>query len=132
MVFLNQRVYIIQMVVNKRKKMIEESIQRELGNILLSHPKHSIFPKITLTAVDVSPDLAIAKIFFSVFDQVDAKDAAKALKDETKFLRKSLAHNLNLRVTPRLSFVYDESILRSRKLSDLIDNAIASDEKMHN
>ncbi len=115
----------------KRKKRIEELIQRELGRVLLSYPRHPLFTKITLTAVDVASDLAIAKIFFSVFDEVDAEEAKKALQDEVKFLRKTLAHNLNLRLTPKFNFIYDESIKRSRRLSDLIDAAIANDEDKH-
>ena len=120
------------MVDKNRKKRIEEQIQRELGKILLSHPKHPLFIKITITAVDVSPDLANSKVFFTIFDSKDVKEAIDVLKNETGFLRKSLAHNLNLRLTPKLNFVYDESTIKAQKLSALIDNAIAEDEKRNN
>jgi len=119
------------MTDGKRKKRIEELIQRELGRILLTYPRHTLFAKITLTAVDVSPDLAVAKIFFSVFDDVNIEESKRVLQNEAKFLRKALARDLNLRLTPRLNFVYDESIKRSRRLSDLIDAAVASDERRH-
>lgn len=119
------------MADDKRKRRIEELIQRELGRVLISHPRHPLFTKITITAVDVSPDLAVAKVFFSVFDQVNVEEATKALHEEAKFLRKTLAHSINLRLTPRFNFVYDESIKRSRMLSDLIDAAVASDEDRH-
>lgn len=119
------------MADEKRKKRIEELIQRELGRILLTYPRNSLFSKITITAVNVSPDLAVAKIFFSVFDEISVEEVKKVLQIEAKFLRKSLARDLNLRLTPKLHFIYDESIKRARKLSDLIDAAIASDESKH-
>ena len=114
---------------DKRKRRIEEQIQRELGRVLISYPHHPLFTKITITAVNVSPDLAVAKIFFSVFDEVNVEEAKKVLESEAKFLRKTLAHTINLRLTPRFNFIYDESIKRSKRLSDLIDAAIASDEE---
>jgi ribosome-binding factor A len=116
------------MADEKRKRRIEELIWHELGKILISHPKRSLFTKITITAVSVAPDLAVAKVFFSVFDEINVKEATKALHDESKFFRKTVARTLNLRVTPRFIFIYDESIKRSRKLSDLIDAAIFDDE----
>lgn len=119
------------MTDRKRKRQIEELIWRELGAILLTNSKHVLFHKITITAVTVSPDLAVAKVFFSVFDEVDLEAAKITLQKEAWFLRKLLAHNLNLRLTPRLNFVYDESIKRSRKLTDLIDAAIAKDAGSH-
>lgn len=115
----------------KHRKRIEELIQRELGGVLLTYPKKSILNRITITAVNVAPDLAVARIFFSVFDEVDIEEAKKSLQEETKFLRKSLAYDLNLRLTPKLHFIYDESIKRARRLTDLIDAAIASDENKH-
>lgn len=113
---------------NKRKRRIEELIQGELGMILLSYPKESIFNKITITGVDVAPNLSVAKVFFSLFDEVNVEDAKKILQGENKFLRKSLARILNLRLTPKLNFIYDDSIKRGRALSELIDSAIANDE----
>lgn len=119
------------MIDNKRKRRIEELIQRELGGILLKYPKQPIFAKITFTAVSVAADLSIAKVFFSIFDGVSVEAAKKVLRDETGFLRKSLAKDLNLRLTPKLNFIYDESIGQSRKISELINEAIARDEKGH-
>jgi len=113
---------------NRRKRRIEELILRELGRVLLTYPKQSILNKVTITAVDVAPDLSAAKIFFSVFDEVNVSDAAKALQDEAKFLRKTLARTINLRSTPRLDFLYDESIKRGRRISELIDAAVTDDE----
>lgn len=113
----------------KRKKRIEESIQRELGRMLLQYPRHQIFSKITITVVDVSLDLAVAKVFFSLFEDVDLQEVMEVLNQEAGFFRKLLAKGLNLRMTPRLNFAYDEALQRSRKIIDLIDEAVLSDQQ---
>jgi len=117
------------MVDEKRKKRIGEMIQHELAAILLHHPEQPLFVQITITTVNVSADLAVAKVFFSVFDDSKVDEAKKVLQQAAGFLRTALAHSLNLRLTPRLSFIYDDSIKRGQKISALIDAAIAADEK---
>jgi ribosome-binding factor A len=117
------------MVDIQRKKRIDESIRHELANILLRHPEQPLFKQITITAVDVSADLAVAKVFFSVFTDEKVKEATKVLQKAAWVLRKSLARSLNLRLTPRLNFIYDESIQRGQKIAELIDAAIAADEQ---
>ena len=118
---------------NKRKKSkrrIEELIQRELGRVLLTYPKESVINKVSITGVDVAPDLTSAKVFFSVFNDSDITSAKKALDGEAKSLRKTLARTVNLRSTPRFDFIYDESIKRGLEISDLIDSAVARDENV--
>jgi ribosome-binding factor A len=117
------------MVDINRKKRIGEQIQHELGNVLLRNRDKPLFSQITITSVDVSADLAIAKVFFSVFDDSKIEEAKTILQDSAGFLRKTLAHNINLRVTPRLTFIYDDSIRHGQKMSDLIDQAVAADEE---
>lgn len=116
------------MVDEKRKKRIGEMIQHELATVLLRHSEQPLFAQITITAVNVSADLAVAKVFFSVFDDSKIKEAEQVLKQAAGFLRTALAHSLNLRLTPRLSFIYDDSIKRGQRISALIDAAIAADE----
>lgn len=117
------------MVDDKRKKRIGEMIQHELANVLLRHTEQPLFKQITITSVNVSSDLAVAKVFFSIFDDNRVEEANNILKQAAFFLRKALAHNINLRLTPRLNFIYDDSIKRGQRMSQLIDAAIASDEK---
>jgi ribosome-binding factor A len=120
------------MVDEKRKKRISEMLQHELANALLHHPEQPLFAQITVTAVNVSADLAVAKVFFSAFDDNKVDEAKKALQQAAGFLRRTLAHNLNLRLTPRLSFIYDDSIKRGQRISALIDAAIVADQKKQN
>ncbi len=108
------------MVDKNRKKRIAESIQHELAIILLRHPEQPLFVQITITAVEVSADLSVAKVFFSTFNDSKIEKTLEILQQSAGFLRKTLAHNLNLRVTPRLNFYYDDSIKYGQRISQLI------------
>lgn len=116
---------------SKRQRQIGEMIQRDLARILLLHPEQPLFAKITIISVMVAPDLSIAKVYFSVFDEAQVKEANEVLKKSGGFLRHELARSLNLRITPQLRFVYDESIRRGQHLSALIEEAVARDEELH-
>lgn len=111
------------MVDKTRKKRLGELLKQELANILLRHSEQPLFVQITITTVEVSADLAVAKVFFSVFDDSKIAEATETLKRAAGFLRKSLARKLNLRMTPRLYFSYDDSIIRGQKIAELIDAA---------
>jgi ribosome-binding factor A len=116
-------------VDKNRRKRVGELIQRELATILLRHPEQPLFLQTVITLVEVSADLSIAKIFFSVFDDNKINETLKVMQQATGLLRKTLARNLNLRITPRLNFYYDDSIKRGHKISQLIDEAIATDSE---
>jgi len=117
------------MVDDKRKKRIGEMIKHELASALLRHPEQPLFARITITSADVSPDLSMARVYFSLFDDSKIKESKAALQAAAGLLRKTLAVNLNLRVTPRLSVFYDNSVRRGQEISRLIDMAIASDDE---
>lgn len=114
-----------------RQRRIAELIRHELATILLIELKEPIFREITITDTEVTPDLSIAKIFISVFDESKKDAALAAVNQATKNLRHLLAKNLNLRITPKLQFIYDTTIIEGQKLSALIDEAIASDIQKH-
>ena len=73
----------------------------------------------------VSRDLSHADIFFTVMG-ADSAEAAEALNHASGYLRTLLAKKINLRATPKLRFIFDESVERGRYLSTLIDQAIAT------
>lgn len=117
------------MVDNVRKKRIGEAISHELANTLVRNRHEPLFAQITITSVDVSPDLSVARVFFSIIDESKIKAAEEILKRFAGFLRKNLAQKLNLRITPRLTFFYDDSIRRGQIISRLINDAVAQDAK---
>jgi ribosome-binding factor A len=113
---------------NNRTQRINDLIQTALAEIILREAKDLRFGMTTITGVNTAHDLSHAKIFVSVFDETKAKESVVALNKAAKFLRYALANAVELRVTPELKFVYDDSMLRGSRISSLINTALANDK----
>jgi len=115
------------MVNFARTDRIAQQIQRELAELLRLQINDPRVRLVTITGVEVARDFSHAKIFFT---RLDGKhdEALQGLDHASGFIRSQLAHSLKLRVMPQLHFVYDESVERGSKLSQLIDQAVASDK----
>jgi len=120
-----------------RSRRVGELIQRELATLLTREVKDPRLSLISITAVDVTRDMGLAKVFYTIMDinsnEKDVSDHKKqvsqALKKASGFLRYELGQRIQLRVVPTLDFRYDESIQYGVKLSQLIDGAVAGDKK---
>lgn len=99
-------------------------IQRELSDLLRRDVRDPHVGMVTLTSVDVAPDLSHAKVFFTILDKAKQADTTKALQRAAGFLRSQLSHRMNMYTTPALRFVYDESVERGDRLSRLIDSVV--------
>ncbi|BAW80653.1 ribosome-binding factor A [Candidatus Nitrosoglobus terrae] len=108
-----------------RTRRIGELLQRELAQLIQEDLKDPRIRLITVSHVDVAPDLRQAKVYVTFFHgEVDSQEQLKILNRASGFLQRSLSQRVSLRVTPYLQFVYDHSIERGRYLSALIDEAI--------
>lgn len=105
-----------------RPRKVADLIQRELSGLLRRELRDPRVGMVTLTAVDVSPDLSHAKIFFTILEKEKQGETTDALQRAAGFLRSQLAHRIKLYATPELRFVYDDSIERGAQLSQLIDS----------
>jgi len=113
-----------------RNRRIADQIQRELSELLRLELRDPRVHMVTLTGVEVSPDNAHAKVFFTMIgNEAQIESCTHGLNSAAGFLRSQLSHRLTLRVVPSLSFEYDESIDRGVRLSKLIDDAVADDAK---
>ena len=113
-----------------RSRRIAEQIQRELSDIIRVELKDPRVGMITITDVEMTPDNAHAKIFFTVLGQQPRIDeAAAGLQHAAGDLRSQLAQRIKIRVVPQLHFEYDASVERGIRLSQLIDAAVADDKK---
>lgn len=111
---------------------INQAVQKELGNILRSEVKDPRIGIMTsVTAVDVATDLKTCKVYISVLGDEQAKEETKKALDRAEgFIRRSLAANLNLRNTPKLTFFMDDSIEYGVNMSEMIDKVISHDEEV--
>ncbi|MEN8170689.1 MAG: 30S ribosome-binding factor RbfA [Pseudomonadota bacterium] len=112
-----------------RSRRVGEQIQRELAELVQRELKDPRLGMITISAVEVSRDMGVAKIFFTVFGEGhDVAQTLEGLNSASGFLRRELAHRMRLRVVPELRFQYDHSIEKGSQLSALINKAVAEDK----
>jgi ribosome-binding factor A len=110
----------------QRLRRVADQIQRELSELLRAELKDPRVGMITLTGVEVSPDLAHARVFFTTLGDAETLARCEAgLRRASGFLRAELGQRLKLRVTPELRFVHDASVERGVRLSKLIDDAVS-------
>ncbi|MBE6973358.1 MAG: 30S ribosome-binding factor RbfA [Ruminococcaceae bacterium] len=109
-------------MASNRIGRINEEIQRELSTLIRSVKDPRVTGMISVTAVDTTPDLKFAKIYISVLDKSDCTQVLKGLKSASGWLRRELGHSLNLRYTPELTFVRDDSIDQGAHILDLLRN----------
>lgn len=108
----------------KREQRFNDLIQSALADIIQKEAKDFRFGMITITGVSVSHDLAFAKVFVSVLEEDKATETLAALNNAAKYLRYSLANAVELRATPELKFIYDDSSVRGSRISSLINDAL--------
>ena len=106
---------------------INAEVQRELGNIIRNEVKDPrISPMTTVVTAEVTPDLKYCKAYISVLGSKEAaENTMKGLNSAVGYIRKALAKSVNLRNTPEITFVLDQSIEYGVRMSKLIDDVIA-------
>lgn len=103
---------------------VNGEVQRELSNIIRGGIKDPrVAPMTSVVAVEVAPDLKTCKAYISVFgDEKMQADTIKGLQSAEGFIRRELARNLNMRNTPQITFVMDQSIAYGVAMSKKIDD----------
>lgn len=102
---------------------INGEVQRELSNIIHNEIKDPrIHPMTSVVTVEVAPDLKTCKAYISVLgDEKAQQDTIAGLKSAEGYIRRELAHTVNLRNTPEIRFILDQSIEYGVRMSRLID-----------
>ena len=105
---------------------INSEVQKVLAELIRSEVKDPRVPQFTsVTDVEVAPDLKTCKVWVSFLtDESRYGEALKGLAKAEGFLRSQLAKKLNLRITPELRFLLDNSIEYGNRMSKLIDEAV--------
>lgn len=107
---------------------VADQIQRDLAELIAFELKDPRVGMITITEVQVTPDYAHAKVFFTtlVDDKEGVKNTIAGLSAASGFLRNQLGRRLTIHTLPELHFVHDTSTVRGIEMSKLIDEANAS------
>ena len=110
---------------------INGEVQRVLAEVIRGEIKDPrISPITSVIAVEVAPDLKTCKAWISVYgDEQAKKDTLAGLKSAEGYIKNQLAKQINLRNTPEIHFIVDESIAYGVRMSKLIDDVIKNDEE---
>lgn len=113
-----------------RSTRVAEQIRREVSELVRWQVKDPRAEGVTVTEVEVSKDLAYAKVFFSRLDDdpENIQESSQALNRAAGFLRRELGKTLRLRHVPELKFVYDDSMAQGQRMDELIAEARRKDE----
>jgi ribosome-binding factor A len=119
-----------------RSSRVSEQIHRELSELIrleLKDPRINAQVRlVTLTDVEVTADYAHAKVFYTTLaDEEHRQEIERGLKHSAGFLRRELGRRIRIHHIPELHFIYDASVERGTRLSNLIDAAVKSDEGHH-
>ena len=110
-----------------RGERVAEQIRRDLADLLrqVKDPRVAhLLPLVTVTDIELTPDYAHAKVFYtSLAEASHAEDIARGLAKAAGFLRRELGRRLHIHQIPELHFVFDASVERGSRLSQLIDEA---------
>jgi ribosome-binding factor A len=111
-----------------RSSRVAEQVQRELAELIRLELKDPRVGLITLTGVELTPDYAHAKVYFTTLAPTAERQEVEAgLRRASGFLRRELGRRIRIHTLPELHFIFDESVERGDRLSRLIDEAVKSD-----
>ena len=115
-------------MANYRRGRINDEMQKEVAQILreVKDPRVSR-AFVSVIAAEVTPDLKYAKIFYSFLNQSDPKEVAQGLKAASGYIRRELSTRMNLRITPELTFVRDNSIAHGAHIAQLLNGITFSE-----
>ncbi|MBJ7222596.1 MULTISPECIES: 30S ribosome-binding factor RbfA [unclassified Brenneria] len=113
-----------------RTQRVAQEMQKEIAIIIQREVKDPRIGMATVSGVEVSRDLAYAKVFVTFLNDNEpeqVKTAVKALQDASGFIRVLLGKAMRLRVVPELTFSYDNSLVEGMRMSNLVTNVVRHD-----
>lgn len=109
-------------MLTRRQRRVSELVHRELSTLLLFETRDPRLSGVTITDVDVTPDLLLARVHFTVLgDEHDESEALAGFEHAAGFLRTELARRVRLRFAPELAFFVDTSAAYGRRIDELLE-----------
>lgn len=110
------------MTTSRRQQRVAEFIKEEMGDLLARHTRDPRLEWVTVTDAQVTPDLAIARVYYTIIGDADQlQQAQEGLERARGYLRRELAARLRLRVVPQLEFHHDTALEQGRRIDELLD-----------
>lgn len=108
------------MANNVRIQRLNHTYMEEISLILMEEVKDDELKDIIITGVDVTKDLSYAKVYYTLYNKEKKKEIFTVLNNASSFIRGKLAERIEIRHTPELRFIYDESEEYGRKIDKII------------
>ncbi|UJF19700.1 30S ribosome-binding factor RbfA [Vibrio sp. SS-MA-C1-2] len=116
-----------------RTQRVSQQVQKELAVILQREIKDPRIGMVTISDVEVSRDLAYAKVFvtFLTIGDQTPEQGLEALNEAEGYIRSLLGKAMRLRIVPEVTFIYDQSLVEGMRMSNLVSQVIKDDEDRH-
>lgn len=101
---------------------IASDISRHISDILANEADSLLLKTITITGCTVTNDLSFCKVYFTSLSNLDKKTLEKELNDASSYIRGEVSKRVDIRHTPEIKFIYDESIEYGKKIDDIINS----------
>src|SRR5574341_1158697 len=112
------------MATTRRQQRVNHLLQQEIGRLLEFEIEDPRLHGLSASGVEISPDLRHARIYVVGFgDRAHEKEVRAGLEHATPFLRRELAHRIQLRLVPELEFVFERSLDRGGRIEELLREA---------
>ncbi len=115
----------------QRSERVAGQLRRDLAKLIQQEIKDPQVGFVSVSDVEVTRDLAHAKVFVTVYQPDKAKESLQALRRAAAFLRTRLGQELRLRHVPELHFIHDDSVEQGSRIDDLISKALKADTDGH-
>jgi ribosome-binding factor A len=113
-----------------RQKRLGQLLKQEISDMLLREIKDPRIAFVSITSVDVAPDLRHAKVLVSVLgSESERKSTMAGLRSATGFIRRELGQRLRLKYIPEIRIVYDDSIEEGSRILSLIDSVVVKEDR---
>ena len=114
-----------------RNRRVGQQLQKEIAMIIMREIKDPRIGMITVNDVEVSRDLAYAKVFFTLLndDAEIIKEAEELLNEAAGYIRSLLSSRMRLRILPELRFLYDASLIEGVRMTSIVNKVIAEDQR---
>lgn len=105
-----------------RIKRLNHAFMQEISKILMEEVRDEDLKFVTITDCDITNDLSYAKVYFTVLDKEKKQKVLLDINNAAPFIRGKLSERIEIRHTPELKFIYDESIEYGEKMEKILDN----------
>jgi len=110
-----------------RSERVAAQLHREIAQIIQQDVKNPAVGFVSVSEVNVTRDISMARVYVTVFDAEEAAVSIKALNKAAGFIRKQVGHKMRMRYVPELRFFHDSSVETGARVDELIAKALRQD-----